>query len=221
MGAAIWGRSGNRRNRPNLYADEVLLDAAAAVFERRGYHEASMVEIADEAGASKPTLYARFGNKEALYDRVLERAADSLVRHMLAAFDGVGADSAIEASRRPAVAFFAWVRSHPTGFHLLFTPDQGLPTQTNRGAAALAVVTEQVASASEEFLESRGLRPGRLTGLIAAYVVGVLEHGARWAAYHDELTDEIAEFSAAFIYGGLEGVSPDAISAATRRRRST
>src|SRR5512132_4412953 len=97
-----------RRNRPNRYSDDLLLDAAADVFYRRGFHEASMVEVAAQAGATKPTLYARFGNKEALYHRVMERIADSLIAQIAAAYEGVETEGPEEATARPTRAFFDW-----------------------------------------------------------------------------------------------------------------
>ena len=65
-----------------------------------------MLGIARRAGATKPTLYARFGSKEALYDRVVERIAASLIDAMTAAYDGVETATAEEATRRMARAFF-------------------------------------------------------------------------------------------------------------------
>jgi AcrR family transcriptional regulator len=44
-----------------------LLDAAEAVFARRGFHGASVDEIAREAGATTGALYANFAGKEDLF----------------------------------------------------------------------------------------------------------------------------------------------------------
>src|SRR5438128_6388636 len=60
-----------------------LLEAAAEVFARKGYAEASAEAISREAGMSKATFYEHFANKEeailALFDEagrlVLERVA--------------------------------------------------------------------------------------------------------------------------------------------------
>ncbi|MBV8456343.1 MAG: TetR/AcrR family transcriptional regulator [Acetobacteraceae bacterium] len=48
-----------------------ILDAAAKVFLERGFEAASMDEIADVARAGKPTIYARFPGKEALFGAVM------------------------------------------------------------------------------------------------------------------------------------------------------
>lgn len=47
--------------------DEELLRAAFAVFTEKGFHGATMLEVASRARASKATVYARFKNKESLF----------------------------------------------------------------------------------------------------------------------------------------------------------
>jgi len=53
--------------------DERILDAARSVFLARGFEGASIDEIAQVARAGKPTIYARFAGKEALYAAVIDR----------------------------------------------------------------------------------------------------------------------------------------------------
>jgi AcrR family transcriptional regulator len=53
--------------------EERILDAAGRVFLERGFQGASVDEIADAASAGKPTIYARFPNKQALFTAVVER----------------------------------------------------------------------------------------------------------------------------------------------------
>jgi AcrR family transcriptional regulator len=56
-----------------------LLKAAGSVFARRGYHEATLDEIADKAGLSKGALYYNFASKEDLFLALLaERLAARL-----------------------------------------------------------------------------------------------------------------------------------------------
>jgi AcrR family transcriptional regulator len=53
--------------------EERILDAAGQVFLARGFEGASIDEIAEVARAGKPTIYARFPGKEALFAAVVER----------------------------------------------------------------------------------------------------------------------------------------------------
>ena len=61
---------------PRALAGEVetrILDAARKVFLERGFEGASVDEIADVARAGKPTIYARFPGKQALFAAVMTR----------------------------------------------------------------------------------------------------------------------------------------------------
>jgi AcrR family transcriptional regulator len=60
-----------------------ILDAAQRVFLKRGYQSASLDEIAEMAPASKPTIYAHFPGKEALFEAVVGRVVAGLTN-----FDG-------------------------------------------------------------------------------------------------------------------------------------
>jgi AcrR family transcriptional regulator len=49
-----------------------LLAAARSVFLRRGFHGASLDEIAEEAGYTKGAIYSNFADKDALYIALLD-----------------------------------------------------------------------------------------------------------------------------------------------------
>jgi AcrR family transcriptional regulator len=55
-----------------------ILDAAQRIFLKRGYQSASLDEIAETAPASKPTIYAHFPGKEALFEAVVARVIEGL-----------------------------------------------------------------------------------------------------------------------------------------------
>jgi AcrR family transcriptional regulator len=60
----------------------LLLAAARRVFLKRGYHGASVEQIADQAGFSTGVVYSQFGGKADLFlalldARIIERAADN------------------------------------------------------------------------------------------------------------------------------------------------
>jgi AcrR family transcriptional regulator len=67
--------------------EERILAAAEKVFLARGFEGASIDEIAEQARAGKPTIYARFSGKEALFAAVVARKAhkntsrDNLATH--------------------------------------------------------------------------------------------------------------------------------------------
>jgi AcrR family transcriptional regulator len=51
-----------------------VLDAAASLFRDRGYDGASIAAIAEQAGVSEETVYARFRNKRTLLGELVRRA---------------------------------------------------------------------------------------------------------------------------------------------------
>jgi len=56
-----------------------MLDHAARVFGRRGFHAAAMDEIARACGVTKPMLYAYFDSKEGLYLATVDRMGHALI----------------------------------------------------------------------------------------------------------------------------------------------
>jgi AcrR family transcriptional regulator len=58
---------------PNACSDkrEQIIQAASDAFLQKGYQNASMETIAAEAGVAKQTLYNYFGNKDALFEEVV------------------------------------------------------------------------------------------------------------------------------------------------------
>jgi AcrR family transcriptional regulator len=73
---------GSKRGRPTKdLAGDVqarILDAAQQLFLERGFHSTSIDEIAETAPASKPTIYAHFPGKEALFTAVVGRTINGL-----------------------------------------------------------------------------------------------------------------------------------------------
>jgi AcrR family transcriptional regulator len=57
-----------------------LLDAAQAVFAKRGFHGASVEEIAREAGATTGALYSNFAGKADLFLELFEESSTTDVR---------------------------------------------------------------------------------------------------------------------------------------------
>src|SRR5919109_1749398 len=59
---------------------EALVEAAADVFARRGFHAASLDEIAESAGFTRGAIYSNFGGKEELMIAVLDEFTERQLR---------------------------------------------------------------------------------------------------------------------------------------------
>lgn len=57
----------------------IILDAAEGIFAKKGYHDASMAEIARVAEFGVGYLYRHFKDKGDLYLAVVERKVDALL----------------------------------------------------------------------------------------------------------------------------------------------
>jgi AcrR family transcriptional regulator len=64
-----------RRGRPRSFDPDEVLDKARAVFWNLGYAAASLDDLAAATGLNRPSLYAAFGDKHALYLAALTRSA--------------------------------------------------------------------------------------------------------------------------------------------------
>jgi AcrR family transcriptional regulator len=70
------------REQSRAQTRERLLSAARGVFARRGFHGASVDEIASEAGFSTGALYSNFDGKEDLFLVLMEREIDEHAREI-------------------------------------------------------------------------------------------------------------------------------------------
>jgi AcrR family transcriptional regulator len=59
--------------RPREFDTEKALDLAMELFWRKGYEGTSLADLTSTLGITRPSLYAAFGNKEALFRIVLDR----------------------------------------------------------------------------------------------------------------------------------------------------
>jgi TetR/AcrR family transcriptional repressor of nem operon len=73
--------------RPREFDETAALQAAVDCFWQRGYEATSMRDLTASMGLSAPSVYAAFGDKQALFSRALERYLDCTTRDRLRRFE--------------------------------------------------------------------------------------------------------------------------------------
>jgi AcrR family transcriptional regulator len=66
------------------------LDRAAELFWAKGFSATSLDELSAAMGMARPSIYNAFGDKEALFERVLERFRDTVASRPVRAFESAG-----------------------------------------------------------------------------------------------------------------------------------
>ncbi|MER5332457.1 TetR/AcrR family transcriptional regulator [Micromonospora sp. NPDC002717] len=174
---------------PRAVREQQMLDAAVKAFSRRGFHAASMDEIAEDAGISKPMVYAYLGTKEELFVACLHREG----ARMMQAIAGAAAPelSADERLWRGLRAFFGFVGAHRDGWAVLYRQARGEQPFAGELAGMRARLVEVVAGMLGHALRAEGREVGETDLEVVAYaLVGATESLADWLADHPEADPE-------------------------------
>ena len=67
--------------------DEIL-EAAAQIFSQKGFHAASMQDIAQAVNLRKASLYHHVNNKQEILVAILDQALDLLIERMTEVMEG-------------------------------------------------------------------------------------------------------------------------------------
>jgi AcrR family transcriptional regulator len=88
-----------------------LLDVSRGVFAERGFEAATLEEIAERAGVSRPIVYGHFGDKQRLFEAVVN---DEIARVQATVGEAIAAPGPPrDVLERGLRAFFLYVREHP------------------------------------------------------------------------------------------------------------
>ncbi len=80
------GDDAARRKRDRGAKRQKIFDAALSVFSERGFHHATMDDIAQASGVAKGTLYRHFRSKDDLLEQLLRATSSALVTRFAEAF---------------------------------------------------------------------------------------------------------------------------------------
>lgn len=190
-----------RKRMPRADRMRQMIEVAEEVFAARGYAAASMDEIAELVGVSKPMLYEYFNSKEGLLLACI-RESRAILREVTEQAT-VGAATAEDALRRGLLAFFVFIRERRQAWSLLRhemaligTPAADEVEETRRQQTDLIA-----ALMSGHFDSGDDLR----AEAAAEFVVGACERLAIWCERHDEVSPELAtEYAMDVLWSGLQ-----------------
>lgn len=100
--------------RPREFSEAETLDAAMRVFWEKGYEGASLGDLTRAMGINRSSLYSSFGDKEALFRRVVDRYGQGPMYFLQDALNQRTAREVIETLLRGTVNFLSDA-SHPKG----------------------------------------------------------------------------------------------------------
>jgi AcrR family transcriptional regulator len=178
-----------------------LLDSALEVFATAGFHGASMNDVADAAGVTKPVLYQHFASKRQLFVELLEDVGSTL--GSLVAEATASVEPPREKVERGFAAYFRWIDSNRAAFSLLFRGSVRLDAEF---ADAVHKVESFLAEAIATLIDADLDDEHRRT--IAHGIVGLAEGtGRHWIDDELELDPDILGRQVADLaYAGLRGV---------------
>jgi AcrR family transcriptional regulator len=110
---------------PRALREQQMLDAAVAVFSARGFHAASMDEVAARAGISKPMVYAYLGTKEELFVACLHREGTRLMEAIASSVTCADGSPIVDLPPDQQLwhglrAFFGFVAANRDGWSVLY-----------------------------------------------------------------------------------------------------
>jgi AcrR family transcriptional regulator len=198
------------RKVPRSVREPQMLVVAGRVFAARGFHAASMDEIAEAAGISKPMLYNYFGSKEGLYFAYVNLSYSNLV----AAIDGAVGEAAAagmspEQQLRTAVrVYYRYVGENRDAFRVLFRemgdPGGEVAQQRHRLRRRVAAAIDVIRPRAEG---EPG--PGQASSeALAEAFLGAARSMADWWLDHSHLSsEEIADELMDLALHGLHGLA--------------
>jgi AcrR family transcriptional regulator len=177
-----------------------LLEAAEEVFTDLGYHDASIVKIAEAAGVAPGTFYLYFAGKQEIFDELVEDLNRRVRRAMTdAASRG---QTRTEAERLGFQAFFRFTAEHPGLYRVIrqaeFVSPRALRLHYERIVAGYvsglqeAMADGEVATGDPEVLAWALMGVGEMIGL-------------RWILWgeEDEIPTRVFEETMRFVQRAL------------------
>jgi AcrR family transcriptional regulator len=167
------------RGRPRQFCPDKALTAALQVFWRRGYEGASMAELTEAMGITKPSLYACFGNKESLFCKALDLYERDKLAYVKSAMSAPSAKGVAEQMLRGSLALSTGTNDPRACLGVIAsvactTFDESIRDEVMARRASSDLVTiERFRRAQEEGDLPEGVTPEALASYLMAVMQGM------------------------------------------------
>jgi AcrR family transcriptional regulator len=202
-GGRVGRPRGPRRSRDERRAE--LLDAAERAIQRIG-PDASMDELAAEAGITKPILYSHFGDKAGLASALAVRVAAELDEAIATSLGQMQHPRQVVSSA--IGAFCTFIESQNALYRFLIKAAMSNPDKRS-GSRLVADFAEQIATVLRGGLRQVGFDPGAAEPWSYAIVGMTLSAGEWWLDRRTMSRDDLVDYLTQLLWSGLEGTGLD------------
>ena len=177
-------KSSRPTGRPRSFDPDKALDRALQVFWRKGYEGASLSDLTKAMGINRPSLYAAFGDKQALFHKALDRYSEGPASYLNEALKEPTARAVVDRLLRGALGLPTGHRNPPGCLMIqgaLACGDEARPIRRElirRRAQAEAAIRKRLEQAQTE----GDLLPDSSPADLARYVATVMQGLAVQAA---------------------------------------
>src|SRR5216117_1829593 len=96
-------KSGAPMGRPRAFDVDKALERALRMFWRKGFEGTSLSDLTKAMGINRPSLYAAFGNKEALFRKTIDHYVEGPASHFRRALQEPTARAVVERLLRGSI----------------------------------------------------------------------------------------------------------------------
>jgi AcrR family transcriptional regulator len=193
-------RSGPTARLPRAERRRQLIDVSRGVFAARGFEAATLEEIAEQAGISRPILYSHFGDKQGIFEAVVN---DEIARVQAVVTEAIANPGPPrDVLERGLRAFFRYVRENPDG-HAVLTRDAPVHLSDSGLGVMLDGLASRVAEVIARAIRGLGLDPAPAP-IYANALIGLGAHVGRWWRDHPDVShDTVTLHTTVFVWRGF------------------
>lgn len=185
-----------------------ILATAASVFSEKGFHRATMDDIAERLGTTKGSIYYYFKSKDVILYEICDAAQDDALKYL---HEIRSDDSLTEAARLNALIarHLQGMEDNVDAWTVFFLE---LGSRNDPKAQAIRKKQRQFSTGLEQMLtdamESNDFRSVLPARLVVLAILGMCNWSYRWIKHEPWAADKIAGVLSDLLYQGLVPTKP-------------